>query len=213
MVATNQLRLKCAQVHHQSPAGTFTRVPGRCLRWSPTSPGPWWSPALIRYINKISRQRSFTSVQTFHTHTLLKAGWGPENEVKVRMKTRMRVRWTWRWNGKLGECKEQTPTPTHLAGRGQTLKGQEKRKAEADGNGTKPADRGEDRSAWTNLPWRNLSLPQHAQDPTYIRKEPHTRNRGPNGELVDETVRKNRSGLIGIQFLDTRWCVTPSTGR
>ena len=30
----------CAQVHHRSPAGTFTRVPGRCLRWSPTSQGP-----------------------------------------------------------------------------------------------------------------------------------------------------------------------------
>ena len=25
----HQLRLKCAQVHHQSAAGTFTRVPGR----------------------------------------------------------------------------------------------------------------------------------------------------------------------------------------
>ena len=24
----HQLRLKCAQVHHQRPAGTFTRVPG-----------------------------------------------------------------------------------------------------------------------------------------------------------------------------------------
>ena len=36
----HQLRLKCAQVHHHSPAGTFARVPGRCLRWSPTPPGP-----------------------------------------------------------------------------------------------------------------------------------------------------------------------------
>ena len=35
----------CAQVHHRSPAGTFTRVPGRCLRWSPTPPGPRWPPA------------------------------------------------------------------------------------------------------------------------------------------------------------------------
>ena len=34
----------CAQVHHRSPAGTFTRVPGRCLRWSPTPPGPRWPP-------------------------------------------------------------------------------------------------------------------------------------------------------------------------
>ena len=36
----HQLRLKCAQVHHQSPAGTFSRVPATCLRWSPTPPGP-----------------------------------------------------------------------------------------------------------------------------------------------------------------------------
>ena len=36
----HQLRLKCVQVHHQSPAGTFSRVPARCLRWSPTPPGP-----------------------------------------------------------------------------------------------------------------------------------------------------------------------------
>ena len=51
----------CAQVRHHSPAGTFTRVPGRCLRWSPTSQGPRWPPA--KYIN-----RSFTSVQMCHTH-------------------------------------------------------------------------------------------------------------------------------------------------
>ena len=37
----------CAQVRHHSPAGTFTRVPGRCLRWSPTSQGPRWPPANI----------------------------------------------------------------------------------------------------------------------------------------------------------------------
>ena len=55
----HQLRLKCAQVHHQSPAGTFARVPGMCLHWSPTPPGP-------RY--NASRRRSFTSIQTVHTH-------------------------------------------------------------------------------------------------------------------------------------------------
>jgi len=36
--------------------------------------------------------------------------------------------------------KEKTPTLTHMAQSGQTLKGQEKRKAEADGNGAKPAE-------------------------------------------------------------------------
>jgi len=38
--------------------------------------------------------------------------------------------------------KKKTPTPTHLARSGQALKGQEKRKAEADGNGAKPAEGG-----------------------------------------------------------------------
>ena len=32
-------------MHHRSPAGTVTRVPGRCLHWSPTPPGPRWPPA------------------------------------------------------------------------------------------------------------------------------------------------------------------------
>ena len=43
--------------------------------------------------------------------------------------------------------KEQTPTPTHLARSGPTLKGHEKRKPEADGHGTRPAGGGEDGSA------------------------------------------------------------------
>ena len=53
----------------------------------------------------------------------------------------------------------------------QALKGQEKRKAEADGNGEKPAEGWGDRSAWTNLPRRNLRLPRHEQDPTYMGRE------------------------------------------
>ena len=71
----HQLRLKCAQVHHHSPAGTFARVPGRCLRWSPTPPGPRWSPALniynIIYNIQMNRDRSFTSIQTVRTHTYI----------------------------------------------------------------------------------------------------------------------------------------------
>ena len=76
----------CAQVRHHSPAGTFTRVPGRCLHWSPTSQGPRWPPA--KYIN-----RSFTSVQMCHTHT------HPAFGRVVRRK----MRWRWRWGGSEGE--------------------------------------------------------------------------------------------------------------
>ena len=49
----HQLRLKCAQVRHHSPAGTFARVPGRCLG-TPVTP---------------CKIRSFTSIQMVHTHT------------------------------------------------------------------------------------------------------------------------------------------------
>jgi len=69
--------------------------------------------------------------------------------------------------------REQTPTPTHLAPSVQTLKGQGKRKAEADGHEKKTSGGGEDGSAWTNLPQRNLRLPgdRHVQDPTYLGRE------------------------------------------
>ena len=61
----HQLRLKCAQVHHQSPAGAFARVPGRCLHWSPTPRDPL-IPCLYKHI--MLHHWSFTSAQTFHTH-------------------------------------------------------------------------------------------------------------------------------------------------
>ena len=64
----HRLRLKCAQVHHQSPAGTFARVPGRCLRWSPTPRDPL-IPCFYKHI--MLHRWSFTSVQTLHTYTLL----------------------------------------------------------------------------------------------------------------------------------------------
>ena len=55
----------CAQVRHHSPAGTFTRVPGRCLRWSPTSQGPRWPPA-YRYIKY---KKFYVYSDGTHTHT------------------------------------------------------------------------------------------------------------------------------------------------
>ena len=50
----------------------------------------------------------------------------------------------------------ETPTPTHLARNGQTLKGQGKRKAEADGQQTRPEEGGEDGRASTNMTKQNL---------------------------------------------------------
>ena len=73
----------CAQVRHHSPAGTFTRVPGRCLRWSPTSQGPRWPPA-YRYIKY---KKFYVYSDGTHTH--------PASGRVVRVK----MRWRWGWTG------------------------------------------------------------------------------------------------------------------
>ena len=88
---------------------------------------------------------------------------------------KMKVRWRWKWNEsyltrtRRGERKrrgkEQTHTNTPSPERANPEKAREKKKAEADGNAPRPAEEGEDGSAWTNLPRRNLSLPRHTQDP------------------------------------------------
>ena len=64
----HQLRLRCAQVHHRSLAGTFTRVPGRCLRWSPTAQGPRWPPQYIVWKGSITEVLHLFRCYT-HTHT------------------------------------------------------------------------------------------------------------------------------------------------
>ena len=64
----------------------------------------------------------------------------------------------------ISESEDPLERPPECTGR--TLKRQGKRKAEADGDGPRPAERGED-SSTTAKP----SLPRHAQDPTYLRRE------------------------------------------
>ena len=92
----HQLRLRCAQVHHRSPAGTFTQVPGRCLHWSPTPPGPRWPPAyIILIIEVLHLCRCVT-----HAHTpCLWQGGAMEDEVKMRMRGK------WRWGDLEDEIK------------------------------------------------------------------------------------------------------------
>ena len=130
-------------------AGTFSQehcsvFVGRWLQCSPAAP---------------CLSRGFTSIQMFHTHTLPREG----GKIKVRTMRRkwnwkeMKMRWRWKWDEsylnrtRRGERKrrgkEQTPTQANLAQSGQTLKGQGKRKAEADGHRTRPAEGGEDGSA------------------------------------------------------------------
>ena len=155
--------------------------PGEMSSLVTDPPGPRWPPAFI-ILKNIYRRAAIEVLRLFrrstHTHTLCtRQGGVLANEVKVRMKR------GWRWDEiddevrnyltgtRGGERKrrgrEQTPTPTHLARSGQTLKRQGKRKTEADGHGTRPAEGGKDWSAWTNLPQRNLRLRTHRTQPTW----------------------------------------------
>ena len=117
--------------------------------WVPQAPAAEWS---------------FTSIQMVHTQT---PRGGADNESEMTMKMRWKLLNQDAKRGTQKKRERANTNTTHLAQSEQTLTGQGK-ETEADGNGTRPAKEGEDGSAWTNLPQRNLSLPKHAQDPTYL---------------------------------------------
>ena len=117
---------------------------------------------------------------------------GPDSEMKMKMKgnedeVKMKMRWKLlNQDAKRGtqrRGKEKTPTQGNLAHHGQTLKRQGKRKAEADGNGKRPAEGGEGRTRLNQPTTANLRLPQHAQNPTYLERgeRRNTWNKGPMG--------------------------------
>ena len=97
-----------------------------------------------------------------HTHTHLASG----RVVRVQMRWRWtwKMRWEWRWDdsyltrARRGERKrrgkEQTHTNTPSPERANPEKAREEKKVEADGHGPRPAEGGEDGSAWTNLTQR-----------------------------------------------------------
>ena len=76
----------------------------------------------------------------------------------------MKMKWEWRWDERYitrtrrGERKrrgkEQTHTNTPSPERANPEKAREKEKSGADGHGPRPAEGGEDGSAWTNLTQR-----------------------------------------------------------
>ena len=168
----------CAQVHHRSPAGTFTRVPGRCLRWSPTSQGPRWPPA-YRYI----------LIEVLHlyrcvTHTpCLGQGGAVEDEVKMRMKGE------WKWNDLEDEMNYLTRTRRGERKRGRRehqhhTPGPERanpeRAREKKSGGSTDTEQDQRRGGRTKAPeptWHseNLQTPQHATEPTYLGREERMR--------------------------------------
>ena len=64
-------------MHPTNNAGTFTRVPGGCLRWPPTPPGPRWPPALNleleRERTKEEKEREVLHLFRCYTHTRARA--------------------------------------------------------------------------------------------------------------------------------------------
>ena len=156
-----------ATPHHDSKiAGTFAQQ----LGWvfvGPCHPSAHGPPAKLR---------SFTSLQMVHTRAPQQRGF-----LSLRQ-----MRWRWRWKGNGNEMtmemrwqllnrdtrrgtqkrgKGKTPTPTHLAQSGQTLKGQGKRKSGRTASQTPTRGGGADRSAWHNLQGESQNLPRHAKYP------------------------------------------------
>ena len=203
----HQLRLICAQVRHPSPAATFTRVPGRCLHWSPTPPGPRWPPALKYMYYKMMNGRSFLRLYRRCTHTHSAFG----RVVFVQM------RWRRRWRGNEGEMnmKMNERLLNQNAKRGtqkKREKTQGKRKAEGRRTRNKTSGGGEDGSAWTNLTQRKPT-------PTSARDGPDRPGEGRTHEIGDQWgtswwTRETNNKIRGTQFhLQQRSCVTPLRDR
>ena len=145
-------------------------------------PGTPVTPGLYIYIYDEKVKRSFTSIQTFHTHTLHQAGrvffpmrwkWGWQE---------MKVKWAWKWDEsywtrtqdgertkRRGGTKREHQHQHTLPGAGEPWKGKGKEKAEADGRTPRQAKGGEDGSAWTNLnPSENKTyLSTHGTEPAW----------------------------------------------
>ena len=151
------------------------------LRWpGQTIMGSWQtvvSPAVKIW------NRSFTSVQMFHTHTPLG---GVKTEVPtVRWRwgwQEMKVKWAWQWDEsyltrtqdgertkRRGGTKRKHRHQHTWPGAGEPWKGKGKEKAEADGSKPRQEEGREDGSAWTNLnPSENKTyLSTHGTEPTW----------------------------------------------
>ena len=140
------------------------------------------------------QMRSFTSIQMFHTHTPLGGvkNWGPDCEVKMRMtRDEGEMSMTMRWellnknpgrgtHKKKRRNQEKTPTPTHLARSGRTLKRQGKRKSGGRRKQTQTGGGGGGRKRLNQLkPQRKQDLPKHARTRTYL-------ERGSTHEIGDQ---------------------------
>ena len=107
--------------------------------------------------------------------------------------------------------REQTPTPTHLARSGQTLKGQGTGKAEADGHGKDKRRGGRTEAPEPTYHSETYAyLGTHRTQPTWGGKNAWNRDHR-LGELVGEE-KWNNTKLNGTQFKPKSSCVVPSNG-
>ena len=125
---------------------------------------------------------------------------GNENEVKMTMRWKLLNQ-----DAKRGTQKKREGENTNtwnLARSGRTLKRQGKRKKRrVDGHGTRPAEEGEDRSAWTNLTRRQPTttsarngpnLPGGRRTQEHMKKE----EKGTHGELVSDMMHPQRRAVF-----------------
>ena len=108
---------------------------------------------------------------------------GNENEVKMTMRWKLLNQ-----DAKRGTQKkrEGENTTWNLAQNGQPWKGKGKEKRRPTENGTRPAEEGEDRSAWTNLTRRKPTT-------TSARNGPNL----PGGRRTQEHMKKEDKGPMG----------------
>ena len=149
-----------------------------------------------------------------HTHASLPRGcfgnWGPDNEMKMKKKgNENEVKMTMRWkllnqDAERGTQKKRERANTNtwnLAQNGQPWKGKGKEKRRPTENGTRPAEEGEDRSAWTNLTRRKPTttsarngpnLPGERRTQEHMKKE----EIGTHGELVNDMMHPQRRAVF-----------------
>ena len=166
----------------QSRRYVFTG-PGEVSSLVTDPPGPRWPPALKYNIiyNIMNDERSFSSVQTFHTHPAF-----------GRVVSR-HMRWKWGWQGEWwwdesedemkdcltgtrgGERKRRGKKQTHTNTPGPEQANLERAREKKTG-GRRTRNKTSGGGGMTEAPeptWHgeNLRLPRHAKDPTYLGRE------------------------------------------
>ena len=129
---------------------------------------------------------------------------GNEDEVKMTMRWKLLNQ-----DAKRGTQKKREGANTNtwnLAQNGQPWKGKGKEKRRPTENGTRPAEEGEDRSAWTNLTRRKPTTTSARNGPNLPWREENARTHeiGTHGELVNDMMHPQRMQKFVIRLKGPR---------